>query len=94
MGNWLQGGRVLMEVPLFVRDGAIVPYYAGPLCNSFMDFSSIELHILCREQSAKFDYVLDDLKTRNYEAGLRSIAHVRGEVRGICLHVEIFEDWS
>jgi alpha-glucosidase len=97
MGNWLQGGRMLMHaaalngVPLFVRDGAVVTHYAGHLYNSFMYFASIELHVFCREKSVQFDDMIDDLNTRNYEAGLRSSAHVRGEVRDICLHIGIFE---
>ena len=60
-GEWVAGGRVipyaaaLDELPLFARDGAVLPYYAGPLRNSFMDWSAVELHLFCRERLAQFE---------------------------------------
>ena len=95
---WLEGGRVLAyaaaldELPLFVRDGAIVPYYAGPLRNSVMDCSAIELHMFCRDQSAQLDYALDDRETRGYQDGEWAIADITAEVRGKQVTVQIAEN--
>lgn len=96
-GEWLEGGRVLIyaaaldELPLFVRDGAVLPYYAGPLHNSFMDLGVVELHLFCREQSARFDYFLDDRETRRYQGGDYGIARISAEIAGERLWVEIVE---
>ncbi len=96
-GHWLDGGRAvhyaaaLDELPLFVRDGAVVPYYAGPLRNSFMDLSAVELHLFCREQAARFDYCLDDRATRRYECGDYGVAGITAEIDGDRLRVEIAE---
>jgi hypothetical protein len=81
----------LDELPLFVRDGAVLPYYAGPLRNSFMDLSAVELHLFCREKSARFEYVLDDRETRRYQAGAYGIAQISAEMTGERLKVEIAE---
>jgi len=57
-GDWVAGNRVLSyaaaldELPLFARDGAVLPYCAGPLRNSFVDLSAIELHLFCRDRPA------------------------------------------
>ncbi len=96
-GEWLEGGRALHyaaalnELPLFVRDGAVVPYYAGPLRNSFMDLSAVELHLFCRERSAQCDYFLDDRETRRYEQGDYGAARIVAEIDGERLRVEITE---
>jgi len=57
----------LEELPLFVRDGAVLPYFAGPLRNGCMDLSAVELHLFCHDQPARFEYALDDQKTQRYE---------------------------
>ncbi|MBL8260080.1 MAG: alpha-glucosidase [Candidatus Competibacteraceae bacterium] len=96
-GVWARGGRMLNyaaaldELPLFVRDGAILPYYAGPLRNGSTDLSAIELHVFCRERPGRLDYALDDRKTRRYEAGSWGIARVSAESHGDRLQVEIAE---
>jgi alpha-glucosidase len=96
-GEWLEGGRplhyaaALNELPLLVRDGAVLPYYAGPLRNSFMDLSEVELHLFCRERSAHFDYYLDDRDSRRYECGHYGVARMVAEIDGDGLRVEIVE---
>ncbi|MDG4607014.1 MAG: glycoside hydrolase family 31 protein [Candidatus Contendobacter sp.] len=96
-GAWVEGGHLvsyaaaLDELPLFVRDGAVVPYYAGPLHNSLMDLSAVELHLFCREKPAQFDYVLDDRETRRYQSGAYGIAHISADSAGERLKVEITE---
>jgi alpha-glucosidase len=96
-GEWLDGGRALHyaaalnELPLFVRDGAVLPYYAGPLRNSFMDLSAVELHLFCRERSAQFDYCLDDRESRRYERGDYGVARIAAVIEGERLQVEIVE---
>ncbi len=96
-GEWLEGGRAVMyaaaldELPLFARDGAVLPYYAGPLRNSFMDLSIVELHVFCREQPAWFEYVVDDRETRRYEHGGYGIARIAAELDGERLRVAIAE---
>jgi len=96
-GEWVEGGRLLAyaaaldELPLFVRDGAVVPYYAGLLNNSIMDWSSIELHLFCRKQSARFEYLLDDQVTRRYQSGAYGVARISAHLVGERLTVAIAE---
>ena len=96
-GEWVEGGQLvsyaaaLDELPIFVRDGAVVPYYAGPLHNSIMDLSAVELHLFCWEKSAQFEYVLEDRETRRYQAGAYSIAQISADIVGERLKVEIAE---
>lgn len=92
-GQWLEGGRTLLyaaalaEAPLFVRDGAMIPCYPGPLRNSQMDFGVIELHIFVRQRSGELQYFIDDLETRRYQAGDYNTAAIsvtlaeNGEIR-------------
>jgi alpha-glucosidase len=96
-GEWVQGGRLipyaaaLDELPLFARDGAVLPYYAGPLQNGFMDLRAVELHLFCRERVARFDYYIDDQETRCYQDGGYGIARITAELAGERLRVEIVE---
>ncbi|MCP5157893.1 MAG: alpha-glucosidase [Gammaproteobacteria bacterium] len=96
-GAWLEGDCVLHyaaaldELPLFVRDGAILPYYAGPLRNGFMDLSTVELHLFCRAQAAQFDYGLDDRETRRYQRGDYGVAHISAVIEDARLRMEITE---
>ncbi|HRE53264.1 MAG TPA: glycoside hydrolase family 31 protein [Candidatus Competibacter sp.] len=96
-GVWVRGGRMLNyaaaldELPLFVRDGAVLPYYAGPLRNSLMDLSAVELHVFCHDQPARLDYALDDRETRGYEAGAWGVACISAELHRDGLQMEIAE---
>lgn len=72
-GEWLAGGQTLHypvgldESPLFVRDGAIIPYHGGPLANAHTDFrETVELHVFSRAAPAVGHYHLDDQRTRAY----------------------------
>lgn len=99
-GEWLAGGRTLPyaaalnELPLLVRDGAILPYYAGPLRNSRMDLSAVELHIFCREQAAHLEYFLDDQESRGYQWGNYGQAQMVAAIDGTQIHIEITESGS
>ena len=94
-GEWVQGDRLIQyaaaldELPLFVRDGAVVPYYARPLQNSFMNWHAVELHLFCRDQPAQLDYILDDQETRRYQTGAYGVAHLTARVEDEGLRVEI-----
>jgi alpha-glucosidase len=96
-GEWREGGRVVMyataldELPLFARDGAVLPYYAGPLHNSFMDLSAVELHLFCHDRPARFGYFLDDRETRHYQSNGYGIARISAEIAGERLRVVITE---
>ena len=96
-GVWIGGERMLTytaaleELPLFVRDGAVLPYFAGPLRNGCMDLSAVELHLFCHEQPARFEYALDDQKTQRYETGAWSSAGITAEVQEDRLMVTVVE---
>lgn len=96
-GAWVEGDRVLAyaaaldELPLFVRDGAVLPYYAGPLRNSVMELSAVELHLFCRDRPARGEYLVDDRETRRYQMGSYGIASIKAEVDGERLRVTIAE---
>lgn len=96
-GVWLEGGRIvnyaaaLDELPLFVRDGAIVPYYAGPLHNSFMNLSDVELHLFCHNQSARLNYFVDDQESLHYQSGDISVADIAVSIGDERLRVAITE---
>ncbi|MFO1424110.1 MAG: glycoside hydrolase family 31 protein [Candidatus Competibacteraceae bacterium] len=96
-GEWVCGGRMipyaaaLDELPLFARDGAVLPYYAGPLQNGFMDLRAVELHLFCRERAARLDYYVDDQKTRRYQDGGYGVARITAEWDGERLRVEVVE---
>lgn len=99
-GVWLEGGRTvnyaaaLDELPLFVRDGAIVPYYAGPLHNNFMNLSDVELHLFCHNQSARLNYFVDDQESLHYQSGDISVADIAVSIGDERLRVAITESGS
>jgi alpha-glucosidase len=74
-GQWLAGGRTIAyaacldEVPIFIRDGSIVPYFNGKLRNSEMEFDRIELHAFLRERPGRLTYFVEDGATRRYLKG-------------------------
>jgi len=76
LGQWTEGGRGFAyavahdETPLFARDGAIVPYFNGPLRTALTDFrAALELHIFSKEKPAHRTFYLDDQQTRAYQRG-------------------------
>ena len=87
-GAWIGGGRTIQravsldEVPLFVRDGAIIPYFNGKVRNAEMDFHRIELHAFIKDRGAQLDYFIDDHKTRKYLSGIFNKAQIHAEVVG------------
>jgi alpha-glucosidase len=97
-GDWIAGGQVhqyaaaLGEVPMFVRDGAIVPYYNGPLRNSRIELNEIELHIFARQGGAQSTYYIDDQETRNYQKGHYNTARITARIENQALRLRIEEE--
>ena len=77
MAEWVEGGRTLRyaaamsEVPIFVREGAIIPWYNGPLKNGDTPLDDFELHIFARDVTSRISTTLylEDQKTRDYLEG-------------------------
>lgn len=74
-GRWIDGDATLCyavgagEMPLFARDGAAIPYYAGPINHSRVSWRELELHCFSSKVSARCTYLADDLATTAYQAG-------------------------
>ena len=96
-GTWLAGGRIipyaagLNEVPLFVRDGAILPFYNGPLNNSLMSLQTLELHIFSKDRCGQFTYFIDDQETQAYQAGHYNTVHIRATVSSPNIQIDMTE---
>jgi alpha-glucosidase len=51
LGQWIEGGRTIRcaaskdEVPLFVRNGSVIPWDGGALRNANWDWKKLELHV-------------------------------------------------
>ena len=96
-GAWLEGGQTvnyaaaLDELPLFVRDGAVVPYYAGPLQNSRMALNTVELHFFCHQQPAQFAYFVDDQESQHYQSGDYGVTHIAAVIDNERLRVTLAE---
>ena len=97
MGEWVEGGKTVQyaagaeEVPLFVRDGAIVPYYNGPIRNSLIELNRVELHIFLKEQTGDLHYFIDDQQTRNYQSERYNTALITAETSDSELKISIDE---
>jgi alpha-glucosidase len=96
-GEWLEGGRTMQyaaglgEVPLFIADGAIIPYYNGALRNSLMDLSRLELHIFCKQQPGQLTYYTDDQQTRRYQRGDYNTLQIDAQLGAGRLQININE---
>ncbi len=96
-GEWIEGGRTipcsasLDQVPMFVRDGAIIPYYNGRVRNSEMKLTKIELHVFIKDRSAQLDYFIDDCESRKYLEGSYNKASIEAGLDGRNLSVRINE---
>jgi alpha-glucosidase len=96
-GEWLMGGKTLRytagldAVPLFVRDGTIIPYHNGPIDNALMDFNNLEVHIFSKEQPATLKYYIDDKKTRTYQKGDYNTALITATINPLELHLNVTE---
>ena len=99
-GEWIEGGRTISyaacldEVPIFIRDGSIVPYFSGKFRNSDVDLSRIELHIFVKERAAQLAYYIDDRQTRQYANGSYNTADIRAESAGDAVALRISETGS
>ncbi|MEQ1851203.1 MAG: glycoside hydrolase family 31 protein [Chthoniobacteraceae bacterium] len=82
-GEWIPGGRTILcsacldEVPIFIRDGSIIPYFNGKFRNGDMTLTKIELHTFIKERDAQLDYYIEDQKTRQYLKGSYNTARIR-----------------
>jgi alpha-glucosidase (family GH31 glycosyl hydrolase) len=98
--EWIEGGRTLQyaaaleEIPLFVRDGTIIPYYNGPLHNSFMDKHELELHLFSKERPGELCLFIDDQETRDYRTGHYNAAEIRAQLEGNEVRLVINESGS
>lgn len=96
-GKWLQGGGILPytvafnEVPLFMRDGAVIPYYQGILNNSLIELNNLELHIFSKAQPGKLTYFIDDQQTRAYQAGHYTTVQIEATLGDGELQVTLLE---
>jgi alpha-glucosidase len=96
-GEWLQGGKTLSyfvgleAVPLFARDGTIIPYHNGPINNASMGHNDLELHIFSKEKPAALKYYIDDKKTRGYQRGNYNIVLITGTMEQSTMHLDISE---
>jgi len=96
-GQWTQGDSMLNytaglgEIPLFMRDGAIIPYYNGPLRNSVMPPEEIELHIFSREKPASARYFIDDQSTRAYQHEQYNTAYISMTMDEATMRIDITE---
>ena len=85
-GAWIPGGRTILhaacldEVPMFIRDGSIIPYFNGKLRNGDMALTKIELHTFIRDRAARLDYHMDDHETRRYLQGEYNTAAICAEI--------------
>lgn len=74
-GRWIEGDSTLCyavgatELPIFARDGAAIPYYAGPLNNSRVSWRELEIHCFSSTQPARCTWLADDLVTAAYQGG-------------------------
>jgi alpha-glucosidase len=96
-GIWIAGGHIipyaagLDEVPLFVRDGTILPFYNGPLNNSLMQLQTLELHIFSKDRCGQLTYFIDDQETQAYQAGHYNTVHIRATVSYPNIQIDIAE---
>jgi alpha-glucosidase len=97
-GEWLKGGKTLSypvgldAVPLFARDGAIIPYHNGPIHNALMDHNDLELHIFSKEKPATLTYFIDDKKSRGYQHGYYNTVFISVTINSLKLHLDIIEN--
>ncbi len=99
LGEWIEGGRTIRyavgidEVPLFAREGAIIPWYAGALKNGGTPLDDFELHVFVRNAAtrASATLYLDDQKTRDYLEGDYNTVTVTVGISGAEARMEISE---
>ncbi len=94
-GRWLEGGQTLCygvgaeELPIFVRDGAAIPYYAGPLANSRVVWRELEIHLFTSREPARCTYLADDLVTAAYQAGKVNVINIEATPARLDTAVEL-----
>ncbi len=88
-GQWVEGAQTLCygvaadECPIFARDGAALPYYAGPLANGRVSWRELEIHLFASREPARLTYLLDDLVTRSYADGQYNRIHIEATPAGV-----------
>ena len=69
-------------MPIYIRDGAIIPWFNGKFRNAEMSLTRIELHTFIKERSGRLEYYIDDRETRRYLEGRYNTAHIEAESDG------------
>ncbi len=93
--KWLAGKQTISylaaldEVPLFIRDGSIIPYYNEPLHNSLMDLRNIELHVFIKERAAQLHYFIDDPQNKAYQKGTYNTATITAQLVSADCHLDV-----
>lgn len=90
VGQWTEGGRTIRyaaaidEVPIFAREGSVIPWYNGTLKNADTPLNDFELHVFLREQGmqAKATLYLDDCVSRKYLDGDYNTAEISVSLSG------------
>lgn len=96
-GEWIEGGRTfeyaaaLEETPLFARDGAVIPWYEGPLHNDPGELDQIELHLFLKERPGRFFYFVDDRRSRDYREGRYNTALITADSGYRAIRVNVME---
>jgi len=97
IGEWIEGGRTIRyaasmdEVPVFAREGSIIPWFNGELKNGDTPLDDFELHVFVRDASSRaaVTLYLDDQKTRKYLTGEYNTAIVNVSITGSEASLEI-----
>ncbi len=88
-GEWIEGGGSIMRhkedstTPLFVRDGAIIPWSTTPMGENRWNGSEVQFLVFVSEPVAARParYVWDDGISLGYTRGERSTVHITAEPR-------------
>lgn len=100
IGEWVKGGKTINyavgfgETPIFVRDGAILPYFNGRLRNAEMPMDKLELHVFTKSGTAQATLHLDDRKTRRYLRGAFNTVEIAAGVGETEARITIHETGS
>lgn len=93
---WIDGGRTVsatpgvMQTPLFLREGSIIPVTPALPENNTFDARDVAFHVLLKNDStdpAAYRYAFDDGISYGYTKGKRSEFEITAEVKDKALHI-------
>ncbi len=96
-GQWVQGGRTvraeasLDETLIYIRDGAVIPYFNGKVRNADTTLDDVELHIFSKERTGECEYYIDDRESLDFAKGLYNVASVSATMSAAGATVRITE---